>query len=302
MPTANTSPRSSKRATTATTRPAARKPAAAKKAPTAKVAAKKAPTKAAAKKTAVTKRVTTKKAAAAAPRVIGSAVGPTAAKTARATATTKRVAAAPAVAATAPMSRALRDLYAQHGPALAPIWDPRTGLSVDLKVPASTTLYPQRTRCKACRAGLGNLVVLRMFCSYRCARLPAPATTPEAAPRMCKRAARTDERGEWAFKNKYATTQEAQAYLRPGMTIYRCEHCFFLHLGNQSAPPKPGVPQPPAATGNGLFDDCVVAVLAARGESPDAGAAVAAAKRDVRAVFEIIKRSQAGGSAIPAKR
>jgi hypothetical protein len=166
------------------------------------------------------------------------------------------------------LPRALRELHARHAKGLAPIWDPRAGLTVGIKVPAKTTLAPVRTRCKECRGSLGDLVVLRMFCSYRCAGLPKPDGKAATAPRECKRAGRTDERTPWVFKQKFDTAEAAERYLKPGMTVYRCSNCFFLHLGNSSPTPTPGLPALP--TGNGLLGDCVAAVLQARGESRQA--------------------------------
>lgn len=190
------------------------------------------------------------------------------------------------------LPRALRDLYAAHQKGLAPIWDPRTGLTVAIKVPASITLAPERTRCRACRGGLGDLAILRMYCSYKCAGLPKPDGSPNTAPRVCKRAARSDERGEWAFKQKFETEQAAQRYLKPGTTVYRCANCFFLHIGNVSAPPRPGIPAAPTS-GTGVFDDCVLAVIHARGQKPESASAIAAAKRDVRAVLDVLKKNRA---------
>lgn len=189
------------------------------------------------------------------------------------------------------LPRALRDLHARYSRALAPIWNPRTGLTVDIKVPAKTALAPERTRCKECRAALGDLVVLRLYCSYRCAGLPKPVSNVNSAPRECRRAARSDERGDWVFKQQFDTADAAQRYLKPGTTVYRCSNCFFLHIGNVSAPPTAGLPATP--TGNGLLGDCVAAVLQARGQKPDSAAAVAAAKRDVRAVLDVLTAQQA---------
>lgn len=185
------------------------------------------------------------------------------------------------------LPRALRELHARHASGLKPIWDPRTGLTVEIRVPAATALYPERTRCKRCRSGLDDLVVLRMFCSYKCAGLPAPDKNPSTAPRVCKRAARSDEKGEWAFKQKFTHPQDAARFLREGTTLYRCSNCFFLHIGNVSAPPSSHVPVA-SPTGKGKFADAVAAVLHARGQDPTKAAAVAAAKRDVRAVFEVL--------------
>lgn len=202
------------------------------------------------------------------------------------------------------LSRALRDLHASHGAGLQPIWDPREGLTVALRVPASTTLAPARTRCKACRSGLGDLVVLRLFCSYACAGLPEPHHDPEAAPRECKRAARSDEPGDWVFKQRFETPEAAARYMRPGTGVYRCRNCFFLHIGNHS--PAPSIVHgtvggsgarsnvgAPGAHGQDLFTVCVQNLLATRGESSSDPAAVAAAKRDVRAVVEGLRTQPA---------
>ena len=187
-----------------------------------------------------------------------------------------------------PLSRALRDLHAQYRDGLAPVWDPYTGLTTTIKVPASVALAPVRTRCRACRTLMADLVVLRMYCSYRCAGLPEPVIDVAAAPRQCKRAARSDEHGEWAPKNKYETVEQATPYVRGGTQVYRCANCFFLHIGNASPPPQRGLP--PVATGNGgLFEDCVAALLKARGEDPTSAPLSAAAKRDVRTVFEVLQ-------------
>lgn len=185
------------------------------------------------------------------------------------------------------LPRALRELHAKYATGLKPVWDPRTGLTVDVKVPAKTTLFPTRKRCKACQSGFGDIVILRMFCSYKCAGLPTPDKNANTAPRVCKRAARSDERGEWAFKQRFTDAADAQRYLRPGTTLYRCSNCFFLHIGNVSAPPANTIPSAPK-TGQGKFADAVAAVLHTRGQSADKPAAVAAAKRDVRAVFEVL--------------
>jgi hypothetical protein len=185
------------------------------------------------------------------------------------------------------LSRSLRDLHDRYRTGLAPIWSPQTGLTIEIKVPAKTALAPERTRCKKCRSAFGDLIVLRMFCSYRCAGLPAPTRDVTKAPRECRRAARSDERGEWAFKQKFETAQAAQRYLKPGTNLYRCSHCFFLHIGNASPPSQVGLP--PAPSGNGLLGDSVLAVLQARGQKETSAAAVAAAKRDVRAVFGVLR-------------
>jgi hypothetical protein len=183
----------------------------------------------------------------------------------------------------------MREMHAKYATGLAPVWDQTQGLTVALRVPAKTALFPERTRCKACRSAFGGLVVLRMFCSYKCAGLPQPDLNLATAPRYCKRAARSDERGEWAFKQRFAVAEDAERFLRPGTTLYRCANCFALHIGNVSAPPRTGAPGVPAApTGSDLFTSCVEAVLHARRADPSSAAALAAAKRDVRAVLETV--------------
>jgi hypothetical protein len=193
-------------------------------------------------------------------------------------------------ATAAHLPRHLRDLHAAHAPGLKPIWDRREGLTVDMKVPASVALTPERTRCKTCRSGLADLAVLRMFCSYRCAGLPTPGHRVADAPRVCKRAARSNEPGEWAFKQRFETAEQAARFIKDGTTLYRCSNCFFLHIGNVSPPPATGIPPAPTSGGT-VFDDCVLAVLHGRGQSPDSKAAVAAAKRDVRNVLATLKQA-----------
>lgn len=249
----------------------------ARKAPVAKkVISKSAPSKGAPKKT--TSKAPTKKATKTVARPAAKKVAPAHRPAPRRT---------PAAVPSGLLSRALRDLYATHRIGLTPIWDPATGLTVGIKVPASTTLHPTRTRCKNCRAAFGDLVVLRMFCSYRCALLPAPDTNPTTAPRSCKRAARSDEPGEWTLKQKFVTEQDAARYLRAGTVCYRCASCYFLHIGNWSPPPQQGLPA--VQTGTDLFADAVGALLRARGESESNSAAHAAAKRDVRTVLQVIE-------------
>lgn len=280
----------------APTRAPAKAPAktATKKTPAKKTPAKKAPAKkvAPAKKSAATTKnplATTKK-----PSVPARKSAP-----ASRPAATRRVArtVTPAPSVHAPLPRALRDLYATHHQALAPIWDPATGLTVNIKVPASIALHPTRKRCKACNHALGNEAVLRMFCTYACAGLPSPDFNTTTAPRQCKRAARSDEAGEWAFKQRFTTEQAAAHYLRPGTTLYRCSNCFFLHIGNVSAPPQVGIPSAPTS-GRGPFEDAVLAVLHTRRLTAPTPVEVANVKRDVRAVFDALRKHQTAGGTL----
>lgn len=277
--------------------PAAKTPAAKR---SVRPAAKKAPVKKAAAKNASSKAV---KAPAKAPVKAPTRKPP--AKKAPAKAAPAKAIARPAAKKTAArrptaaalssglLSRALRDLYATYRVGLAPIWHPATGLTVTMKVPASTSLYPHRTRCKQCAHSFGDLVVLRMFCSYRCAGLPDPDTNPDTAPRMCKRAARSDEHGEWVLKNKFVTEQDAARYLRDGTVCYRCANCFFLHIGNSSPAPQHGLP--PVQTGTDVFADAVSELLRTRGEAATNPAAFAAAKRDVRTVLQVVEAHRTAG-------
>jgi hypothetical protein len=263
-----------------------KKAAAAK--PPAKAPAKKAPAR---KATAAVKKSASAKVAARRP-----AATPTR-TTSQATPARPSRPVVPAPAVHAPLPRALRDLYASHHQALAPIWDPTSGLTVDIKVPASVALHPTRKRCKACNYALGNEAILRMFCSYACAGLPEPDLNPETAPRPCKRAARSDEAGEWAFKQRFTTPETAGRYLRPGTTLYRCANCFFLHIGNVSAPPTVGIPDAPTS-GRGPFEDAVLAVLHGRRITSPSPAEIANVKRDVRAVFDALRKHAGHGGAV----
>ena len=110
-------------------------------------------------------------------------------------------------------------------------------LSVDVKVPARISLYPERTRCRECKCGFSDTVILGQYCSYECAGLPEPESDPAAAPRMCRRKARPDEPGEWAFKVRFALLAEADEWRHKDMVTYRCENCLMLHSGHLSTGP-----------------------------------------------------------------
>lgn len=95
------------------------------------------------------------------------------------------------------------------------------------------TLYPIRTRCKNCRKGLDNTpVVDGIFCSYRCAKIPAPSSKVDDAPRGCKRQINK----KWGFKTKYKYENEVPQRLRddPATNIYRCDYCRTLHVGHNA--------------------------------------------------------------------
>ena len=94
-------------------------------------------------------------------------------------------------------------------------------------------LYPDRTRCKKCSKGLnGTPVVDGLYCSYRCASIPAPSTKVDEAPRGCKR--QID--GKWGFKTRYKYEAEVPQRLRddPATNVYRCDYCHNLHVGHNA--------------------------------------------------------------------
>lgn len=95
-------------------------------------------------------------------------------------------------------------------------------------------VYPQRRRCASCRGGLGvhvtDPVLDGLYCSARCASVPAPADRPDEAPRECK----TQRDGTWVFKRRYRCEQEIPDRIRddPSTNWYRCSHCRHLHIGH----------------------------------------------------------------------
>ena len=96
-------------------------------------------------------------------------------------------------------------------------------------------LFPQRVRCKTCSKKLEGTVINGLFDSYACAKLPAPSLKVEDAPRNCKR-----QIGEtWGFKTRYRYEGEVPQKLRddPATNIYRCDHCFTLHVGHSRIEP-----------------------------------------------------------------
>lgn len=97
----------------------------------------------------------------------------------------------------------------------------------------SETLYPTRLRCKQCRKGLeGTPVVDGMYCSYRCAKVPAPSANIADAPRGCKR----QVNGDWGFKTRYKYEGAVPQRLRddPASNVYRCDYCRNLHVGHNA--------------------------------------------------------------------
>lgn len=93
------------------------------------------------------------------------------------------------------------------------------------------TLFPKRQRCKACGKKLEQTVVLGLYDSYRCAGMPGPAKTTEAAPRECK----TEREGKWEWKRRYRSESEIPTKLRedPSSNWYWCTtSCGTLHIGH----------------------------------------------------------------------
>jgi len=91
-------------------------------------------------------------------------------------------------------------------------------------------LFPERKACKKCSRKLTSIVIDGIYCSYVCANLPKPHINMEFVPRECK----TERDGEWRFKKRYRYEGEVPEVLinDPSVTIYRCLHCRFLHIGH----------------------------------------------------------------------
>lgn len=93
--------------------------------------------------------------------------------------------------------------------------------------------FPQRQRCKSCRAKLDTHVLDGMYCSYRCAQHPEPARDPGKAPRECA----YERDGTVVFKRRFRCESEIPRSIttRPDVSIYRCTHCLYLHTGTAVA-------------------------------------------------------------------
>jgi ribosome-binding protein aMBF1 (putative translation factor) len=97
-------------------------------------------------------------------------------------------------------------------------------------------LYPDRLRCKSCRKNLEQIVLNGLYCSYKCAKHPAPTPKIADAPRHCKR----EVSGVWSHKTKYRYEAAVPQKLRddPATNIYLCDYCLFLHVGHSRVKPE----------------------------------------------------------------
>lgn len=95
------------------------------------------------------------------------------------------------------------------------------------------TLFPKRQRCKACAHKLDDTVLSGLFCSYRCAQHPQPATDAAKAPRECA----YERDGKFVFKRRFRCASEIPTSItsRPDVSVYTCSHCLFLHTGTAVA-------------------------------------------------------------------
>lgn len=95
-------------------------------------------------------------------------------------------------------------------------------------------LFPERQRCKNCRGALGKSasdpVYLGLYCTPKCAGIPALAEHAIDAPRECK----TQRDGRWVFKRRYRSEQEIPDKIKqdPSTDTYWCNHCGHRHLGH----------------------------------------------------------------------
>lgn len=96
------------------------------------------------------------------------------------------------------------------------------------------TLFPERTRCKTCRKGLGlratDEVWFGLYCSHKCAGRAAPAKSPRDAPRECT----SPQNGVPTFKRRYRSMDAVPSRILEDVTasIYACDHCGHLHVGH----------------------------------------------------------------------
>lgn len=93
-------------------------------------------------------------------------------------------------------------------------------------------LFPERSRCKTCGKGLGlraeDPVYSGLYCTPKCAKMPALARKPDLAPRECV----TQRDGEWVWKRRYRSEGEIpDRVLQDGTSSYECQHCHHLHVG-----------------------------------------------------------------------
>lgn len=104
-----------------------------------------------------------------------------------------------------------------------------------------TWLYPDRSRCLACRSYFGFIVLDQLFCSYRCAGVEAPSLDPADWPR--EHWSRSQSTGERRVKRDWMYKHRAErAAKRNGKTAYQCRYCLGWHIGS----PDPGKSYAPA--------------------------------------------------------
>ena len=99
---------------------------------------------------------------------------------------------------------------------------------------AAEKLFPERQRCKSCSKGLGANrapVYLGLYCTPKCAGLPALFEDVARAPRGCK----TERGGRWEWKARYRSDVEIPGNIRAeaSSSWYWCtNHCGHLHIGH----------------------------------------------------------------------
>lgn len=104
------------------------------------------------------------------------------------------------------------------------------------------TLFPQRSRCKKCRKGLGHdgaPVLMGLYCSCACAGMPAPSLSADhpTTPRECK----TKRDDAWVFKRRYRSIAEIPDKVLgdPATSTYWCKHCGHMHVGRTLVEMRP---------------------------------------------------------------
>lgn len=99
--------------------------------------------------------------------------------------------------------------------------------------------YPQRTRCATCRKKLGELVLMKKYCSYKCAAVPEPP----ADLMKTSRGHRRQVDGEWKAKRAYRCEEEVTDPRAKDASVefYLCETttgpnggagCYMFHTGH----------------------------------------------------------------------
>lgn len=73
-------------------------------------------------------------------------------------------------------------------------------------------LYPERKRCRSCRSYFGFEVVLRLYCSRKCAGLDPDPIKPQDLPRSCRV---WDSRlNQWKPKRIFWSEYEARKFCK----------------------------------------------------------------------------------------